>query len=383
MKILEASDFQLLIAALSARGFTMIGPTVRDGAIVLDEVSDVGDLPKGWTDVQGPASYSLARRADDALFGYRVSPFSWKRFLYPPRLQLFSATKVGKGFEIAPGAAGAERPKFAFLGVRPCELAAIRVQDKVFSAGEYTDGSYTQNREGAFIVVVNCVEAGGTCFCVSMGTGPGATEGYDIALTEVLDGQSHYFVVDAGTPRGTDVLTGLPQREADRREVERADQGIATAARNMGRTMETEGIKDLLYRNFEHQEWNDVSKRCLACTNCTLVCPTCFCSSVEDLTSLEGDRAERWRRWDSCFTMDFARVAGGNTRPGLPARYRQWLTHKLGYWIDQFGTSGCVGCGRCITWCPVGIDITAEVEAIRRSDSTTTSTGAVAQRPGA
>ena len=84
---------------------------------------------------------------------------------------------------------------------------------------------------------------------------------------------------------------------------------------------------------------------------------------------LYGARAERWRKWDSCFTLDFSYIHGGSVRTSAAARYRQWLSHKLATWIDQFGSSGCVGCGRCITWCPVGIDITEEVAAIRASEA--------------
>ncbi|HUI64486.1 MAG TPA: 4Fe-4S dicluster domain-containing protein [Bacteroidota bacterium] len=380
MKIFDVKDFQKLLDAISARGYVIIGPTARDGAIMLDEIRDVGDLPRGITDVQSPASYALKERGDDALFGYRVSPVAWKRFLFEPRLQLFAAVKSGKGFTITPGDNSSGRRPMAFLGVRSCELEAIAVQDKVFSGGEFQDRAYAALREGAFIVAVNCVEAGGTCFCASMGTGPKATHGYDIVLTELLNNGQHRFMAEAGSSRGEELLGAIPGGEAQKPDIEHAEGAVASAARQMGRTLDTDGIKDLLYRNSEHQEWNDVAKRCLACTNCTLVCPTCFCSSVEDITDLQGDRAERWRRWDSCFTLDFAKVAGGNTRPSVRARYRQWLTHKLAYWIDQFGTSGCVGCGRCITWCPVGIDITAEVDAIRRTDSFTTPAGAASQR---
>jgi sulfhydrogenase subunit beta (sulfur reductase) len=136
----------------------------------------------------------------------------------------------------------------------------------------------------------------------------------------------------------------------------------------MGRTMDTKGIKELLYRNYENPRWDDVAKRCLTCGNCTMVCPTCFCTTVEDITDLTGEHVERWRKLDSCFTMDFSYIHGGSVRSSPRARYRQWMTHKLATWIDQFGTSGCVGCGRCITWCPVGIDITEETGAIRDSE---------------
>jgi Fe-S-cluster-containing hydrogenase component 2 len=132
--------------------------------------------------------------------------------------------------------------------------------------------------------------------------------------------------------------------------------------------MDVTGLPELLARNLEHPRWDDVASRCLACANCTMACPTCFCSTVEDTTDLTGDHAERWRSWDSCFTMDFSHVHGGSVRTSTRARYRQWLTHKLSTWHAQFGTSGCVGCGRCITWCPVAIDLTQEVAAIRGSE---------------
>lgn len=98
-----------------------------------------------------------------------------------------------------------------------------------------------------------------------------------------------------------------------------------------------------------------------------MVCPTCFCTGVEDVTALAGDVTERVRKWDSCFTADFSYQHGGVVRESTKSRYRQWLTHKLSSWVDQFGSSGCVGCGRCITWCPTGIDLTAEVAAIAES----------------
>jgi formate hydrogenlyase subunit 6/NADH:ubiquinone oxidoreductase subunit I len=133
------------------------------------------------------------------------------------------------------------------------------------------------------------------------------------------------------------------------------------------RHLDTAGLRDLLYENFEHPRWDNVAARCLSCANCTMVCPTCFCTTVEDVSDISGNHAERWRRWDSCFTQSFSYIHGGSVRTSAKSRYRQWMTHKLASWTDQFGTSGCVGCGRCITWCPVGIDITEEVRAIRES----------------
>ena len=218
------------------------------------------------------------------------------------------------------------------------------------------DPVYADRREGAFIVAVNCGQAGGTCFCVSMQTGPRAQSGFDLALTELLDDGRHDFLVEIGTARGAEVMSEVACRAAPTADVAAADQIIQRTAASMGRQMDTGGIKDLLYENFEHPRWEEVAGRCLACGNCTMACPTCFCFSVENVSDLTGTQAELHRSWDSCFTMDHSYLHGGAVRVTNRSRYRQWMTHKLATWIDQFGTSGCVGCGRCITWCPVGID---------------------------
>ena len=364
---LERADLPSLFEVLQARGYRVVGPTLRDGAIVYDTLDAVADLPAGWTDAQEGGTYRLTRRNDAALFGYVVGPHSWKKFLFPPEERIFRARRTEDGFEVLPEEI--EAPKLAFLGVRSCEIHAITIQDKVFIGGPFVDPSYKMRRENVFIIAVNCGQAGGTCFCVSMKTGPKATGGFDLALTEIFDGDRHYFVIESGSDAGAEVLAELPQRPAEESEVAAADAAVARAASQMGRTLDTNGIKELLYRNLEHPRWDDVANRCLSCANCTLVCPTCFCSNVEDVTDLTGEHAERWRKWDSCFTVGFSHLAGGDVRPSVRSRYRQWLTHKVGTWIDQFGTSGCVGCGRCITWCPVAIDLTEEVRVIRESEN--------------
>jgi sulfhydrogenase subunit beta (sulfur reductase) len=294
-----------------------------------------------------------------------VGPQSWKRFLFPPEERLWQLRRTRDGFALASTAGPA--PRYAFLGVRSCDLAAIGVQDRVFVHRDPAEPGYAARREGAFIVAVQCTQPAGTCFCVSMGTGPRAREGFDLALTEVIEQGEHYLVVEVGSERGREVLAEVQQREATAAEVQAADAAVAEAAGRMGRALDTTDIKALLYRSMEHPRWSQVAERCLACANCTMVCPTCFCSTVEDTSDVTGEHAERWRRWDSCFTGAFSYIHGGSVRPSIRARYRQWMTHKLASWFDQFGTSGCVGCGRCITWCPVGIDITEEVAAIAAS----------------
>jgi sulfhydrogenase subunit beta (sulfur reductase) len=351
MQRIEISDFNRVLEVLTGRGYSLIGPRIRDGAITLDSISSTADLPVGWSDSQEPASYRLQRSNDDAFFSYVLGPMSWKKFMFPPRAKIFTAKKTGKGFEVVAGLSNEHATrKYAFVGIRSCELHAIALQDKVFATGEQKDPTYASLRDRIFTVAVNCVHPGGNCFCSSMNTGPRATEGFDLAITEVL-GHDH---------------------SAEQGELEEGERLLARAAMEMGKELDTQNIGKLLNDNFENPHWDDVAKRCMACANCTMVCPTCFCSTVEDLTDLSGASAERWRRWDSCFTNDFTKIAGGNIRMSTRTRYRQWMTHKLGNWIDQFGESGCVGCGRCITWCPVGIDITAEARTIRETSLTST-----------
>jgi Fe-S-cluster-containing hydrogenase component 2 len=386
-RVLELDGLDALIGALSSRGYDVVGPTVRDGAIVYDQIESAAELPAGWTDVQDGGSYRLERRDDDARFGFAVGPTSWKRFLFPPRLRLWRSTQESPASDLKIDEEPVEQKPLAFVGVRACELAAIAIQDRVFVGGRYVDRDYAARRESALLVAVNCHEPGGTCFCVSMDTGPTARDGYDLVLTELLEAGStagkagdarpetpgrlrrpgrggHRFLIEAGSDRGAEILAELGGADAPDEDLRAAAAQAEDAAGRMGRSLDTRDIRDLLVGNLEHPRWDEVAERCLTCGNCTLACPTCFCSAVEDANDLDGS-AERHRVWDSCFSVDYSYIHGGAVRQSPKARYRQWLTHKLGTWHDQFGSSGCVGCGRCITWCPVAIDITEEVAAIR------------------
>jgi ferredoxin len=368
MKKTDKNGLGSIITALREKAYTVIGPVLKDGAVIFDEIVSVNDLPEGWGDRQEAGTYRVFKRNDKALFGYNVGPHSWKKFLFPHKLKLWEADKNNKGFDIKP--ADGAVPRYAFLGIRSCELNAIFIQDRVFNNGMFTDTAYNKLRKDIFTVAVNCTEAGGTCFCASMNTGPKAEKGFDLALTEVINDSEHYFLLEEGSEKGKEIITLLYAPDASKDDIDTAEKAVKKAAENMGRKMNTDGIKELLYNNHDHPAWSLIAARCLSCANCTMVCPTCFCSNVDDTTDLTGDHTERWRRWDSCFALDYSKVAGGNFRTSIRARYRQWMTHKLASWIDQFGTSGCVGCGRCISWCPVGIDITKEVELIRETAKT-------------
>ena len=369
LSVLPGDRLQDLVDLIWKEGYEVIGPTVESGAVVYRPITRVDQLPRGYVEVQGGGSYRLEAAApgdgaSDAYFAHVVGPDSWKRCLFPPRQKLWSATRGRKGFAVE---TAADPPrKRAFLGARACELAAVRIQDGVFLGGDFKDSGYAARRQDLLMVAVDCQRAGETCFCASLGTGPGVGEGFDIALTEFAgqDGAGdHHFLARSGSRIGAQLLERLGLGQADGAGLERRSAQIEATAGSLARRLPPDAPA-LLVDNPEHPRWQEVARRCLNCGNCTMVCPTCFCSTVEDVTSLDGASAERWRHWDSCFTVDFSFIHGGPIRRGGAARYRHWITHKLAHWHAQFGSSGCTGCGRCITWCPVGIDITEEVRAL-------------------
>jgi sulfhydrogenase subunit beta (sulfur reductase) len=346
-----------IVDALRADGWRVIGPRLGDGAIVYDEIETADDLPRGHVDEQDGGHYRLKESGNDRWFDYVVGPQTWKKWLFPARQKLWSASRTNDGFEIEPHQV--DFPKTAIFGARACEIAAIEIQDRVFDNGDFADAGYRHRRENTLIVAVQCARSAPTCFCSSMNTGPRAEAGFDIALTELEDGG---FLVECGSDRGAGILDRIVAIAADATAKEAAQAVTAQAAQMQMRSM-PQNIAGLLKNGLEHPRWAEVADRCLSCANCTLACPTCFCSDVEDVNDLSGDHTERWRVWDSCFSLDFSYIHGGAVRRSTQSRYRQWMTHKLSSWHDQFDTSGCVGCGRCITWCPVGIDITEEAAA--------------------
>jgi sulfhydrogenase subunit beta (sulfur reductase) len=360
--LLARDDFQVLLDLLAREGYHVLGPTTDGRGILYEELTSVDQLPVGYTEKQDGGSYQLVKSSKQTLFGFSVGHQSLKRYLHPAEEAIWSARRESGHFAIEETEPDDRRR--AFIGVRACDLAALAIHDKVLTQGPYANAAYKQRRRNTLIVAVNCTQPGGTCFCASMGTGPEVKSGYDIALTEVVEKDHHYFILRSGSDAGEKIVNELPTRDANKTEIEAATAAVKQASGKMGRRLDTKDLKEKLYACFDDPHWEKISDRCLSCGNCTMVCPTCFCVNVEDVTDLTGEHAERRSRWDSCYTVDFSYIHGGSIRNSTMSRYRQWLEHKLAYWMDQFGTFGCVGCGRCITWCPVGIDITEEARAI-------------------
>jgi ferredoxin len=383
---IDVTGLQAVLDALRSRGFTIIGPTVKGGAIVNGPVSSVSDFPIGWGDEQEAGRYRLRSRGDAMIFGFAAGAQSAKPVFFPTSSLLWTGSSSGgDGFEVTDRVEPSAGP-YALIGVRSCDLSAIGIHDTVLGGRRHVDDSYVGNRSDAFIVAVTCTDPAGTCFCVSMNTGPSPIQGrgapFDLSLTELLDESGHRFVVEVGSERGEELLQSVGAQSAAQGDVVAAERVVEVSSQRMGRSLETTGLKDLLYASVDSPIWDQIATRCLACTNCTAVCPTCFCTNVEDVTDLTGESASRHRVWDSCFRTDFSYIHGGSVRASTKARYRQWMTHKLASWEDQFGMSGCVGCGRCVTWCPVGIDITAEAAAIRAESASGAASAAVSSPEG-
>jgi sulfhydrogenase subunit beta (sulfur reductase) len=356
--ILPKSSLQQLLDALSTKGYRIVGPMVRDGSVVWETVRSVSDLPIGWRDQQEPGRYRLEQTGSHEVFGVVHGPQSLKQFVFAPREPLLQIERTKDGFTARPTLPQSE--KVAVIGARACDLAGLAIQDRIFLKDAYPDPYYATRREGLFVVAVNCTRALATCFCTSMETGPRARTGFDLALTEVDD----RLLIEAGSDAGRDLLSNLSLSMGSEQLSAEAATRIDACAQSQVRGLDHSRLPQALYDAHEHPRWDEVASRCLACTNCTMVCPTCFCHTVEETPDLSHQHTTHARLWDSCFTQEHGYIHGKNMRPTIKDRYRMWLTHKLASWIDQFGTSGCVGCGRCITWCPVGIDLTEELPAL-------------------
>ena len=360
--VIKKPQLNVLIDSLQASGYQTIGPRVRDNAVTYAPIETLEDLPRGYDSEQARGEYRLIRADHQRYFDAAPGSDSWKKFRFPPSSLLFEAFRENGRWRTNLPAEKA--PQYAFIGVRPCDLAAIRVQDRVFMRQDFVDPIYKAHREKILILAVSCTHPNSTCFCTSMGTGPKASSGFDLNFTELED----VFLVEVGSEKGANVLQPLELDHAIAYRLQLAETALQKAERSIQRHIENiEQVPELLHNNLEHPLWDEVGSHCLSCTNCTQVCPTCFCWDVEDLNDLSGDKTRRERIWDSCFNPSYSYIAGGNTRPTTKSRYRQWLTHKLSTWVNQFGESGCVGCGRCITWCPAKIDITADIKKFQEA----------------
>jgi NAD(P)H-flavin reductase/formate hydrogenlyase subunit 6/NADH:ubiquinone oxidoreductase subunit I len=366
MMLARRAQLERLFELAREGGRALIGPTVRDGAIVFAEIERVEQLPIGWRDVQSPGKYRLERRSDDAAFGHVVGPNSAKELFFAPSETLYRAERRPDG-KLGFTAHKTPPTAKALIGVRACDLAAMRVQDRVFERSQFRDPQYSARRADTVVIGVHCTEPGSLCFCSSMGTGPRVAEGADLALAERGD----ELLVDALSPRGEALLAQLEATEASASDHAWLDAAMDASRARMGTAVDVRDLHERLYANLDHPRFAEVASRCLSCSSCTSVCPTCFCSNTVERSDLDGAASSRVREWDSCFTREHSTLHGHAVREQTSERYRQWITHKFGAWVAQFDSSGCTGCGRCIAWCPAQIDVREELAALTNNDRRT------------
>jgi sulfhydrogenase subunit beta (sulfur reductase) len=364
---MTSADFVAMVDVLCADFDEVIAPVLVDGVIRLEPIDSADDLPSGATDDQHPGSYRATATDGAHRFSYAVGPDSLKALVHPPRSPVWTMTRDDAG-AVSVTVAPTRPVRRAVLGVRACDIAGLDRLGRTQLDGPHPDPHHATARAGLFLIGVDCSRPAPTCFCESTGTGPFVDGGADLSITE-LDGDDGVdYVMRAGTEAGKDFAESLGLRHAEPDEVADAERARRSVHTN-GRAMPADAASIVL-ADLEHPRWDDVAERCLTCGNCTAVCPTCFCTDNDDRVDLDGHTAQRDRVWDTCFSLEYSHLGPGPVRSSPLSRYRQWLTHKLGTWHDQFGESGCVGCGRCITWCPVGIDLTAEIEALAAPGAT-------------
>jgi len=352
----QTDQLQKLLDNLLSKGYTCIGPRVRDGAIVYDDISSVKQLPRGVNDEQAPGSFSLTTSASSKYFEWANGPQAIKPLLFAPQESLWESKQSVDG-QVSFKTTEPDLKPMAIIGARACDIAAMKIQDQHFLQQQFIDPYYKARRENLFIIAVNCSHPAKTCFCHSTGDGPFVDDGFDIALTELDNG----FLCEAQTSDGEKLLDGLSLQDCTEKQLAESEL-IASNASKQNRQLPKFDIKSRLFNELNNEAWHSIASKCLSCGNCTAVCPTCFCHSENDVPELDGKSSTHFREWDSCFTQGHSYIHGITIRSETSQRYRQWLTHKFASWHEQYGRSGCVGCGRCITWCPVGIDVTESLE---------------------
>lgn len=313
--------------------------------------------------LQGPArsgSRTVFREVSAAaeldLEGGRTMIPPGKVFFYRARQQLLQFDLQGRTSVTAPLASA--EPAL-LVGIRPCDLHALLYLDQTFKADPY----YRAVRQKTLLLAVNCRRPTPYCFCASLGTGPfyKSLKGCDAVLTKLAEG----WLVEPREETMARLLAGDGKPVSEQHWQEKAAQEQA-ARSNFEKSIELKGLEPILRRNQEHPVWSrTAAERCLSCTNCVMVCPTCFCHEIRDRVEMDLRQAVRYRQWDACQDLAFAAVHGGNFRQTRQARLRQFVLHKLDF-TAQYGQAGTVGCGRCIEWCPTAIDLTEMAKEIRQ-----------------
>ncbi|HFE39319.1 MAG TPA: sulfite reductase subunit A, partial [Gammaproteobacteria bacterium] len=345
-------------------GYLLLGPQLQRGAIVYDHFTSVKQLVQGIIDTQNPGEYSTKSTDNQRFFSWASAAQSLKPLCFSPRETLWKSKKTAQA-ELTFQEQKPITEAMAIIGAKACDLAGLALQDQHFLQQEYIDPYYEQRRNALFIVAVDCSHPATTCFCASTGDGPAVSINFDIRLSELDDG----FIVTAGSQPGQLIVDTLQLSDASSIQLSEQARQLQSAVAQQTRSLPDKDVKNTLKKRQANPHWKNIGEQCLACGNCTATCPSCFCHSEHDESPLGADQVSHVRQWDSCFNQDHSYIHGIVIRAESKDRYRQWMTHKFSSWIEQYGRSGCTGCGRCITWCPVGIDVTKELAILCASEN--------------
>jgi sulfhydrogenase subunit beta (sulfur reductase) len=324
-KVVEKKKLAALGKAIIADGYRLFGPVLQDDGIVLAEFDEEPEF-------------------DLAYKNFKMSP---KEF-FLPQSEVVCRFCGGEAIE---GEAAPEEKRVIF-GLRPCDARAIWLMDKVFLE-DPVDVYYEEKRKNTVVISLACSDPEDTCFCSSVGGSPAGSEGSDILVFDL----GEELVFDPVTARGEDFLGQFSKvtRDAAKKEIAEKDR-IAEEGSSQMEKLSLDGIAEKLAASYDSEMWDAPSQKCLGCGTCTFFCPTCHCFDVTDET-FKGE-GRRVRTWDSCmYSLFTLHASGHNPRPSQKERTRQRFMHKFSYSKENHGELFCVGCGRCITHCPVNLDL--------------------------
>ncbi len=351
--------FDTLLTALHKLGAHCVGPTVMDDSIHYTTLTSSTQLPQQVHDHQGPGHYRLSTSTESRWFAWANGAQALKPLVFVPQEILWRSERDSEG-NLQFSNSKQEPPLTAVIGVRACDLAALALQDQHFLDGLEQDSAYARRRQQLILIAVNCTHPSANCFCHSSGDGPEVKQDYDLLLDELDDG----FAVRSASPMGEKICQQLQLEALTNSQQDEIKHANLRAIEQQTKHLPEGNLEQALKNLQGSGRWQQIAERCLSCGNCTAVCPSCFCHSQHDEPAANSMSSAHIRQWDSCFSHGHSYIHGMVIHNETRFRYRQWLTHKFSGWFEQYGRSGCVGCGRCITWCPVGIDVTEELHAL-------------------